>query len=88
MNSTITKIISSSLLCVATISFAHANTNTNTANTSQAEVKKQIQICNKKKQGDWVIYANKGVIFNGTCEPNENGKLQFHFPAPPTEAAQ
>lgn len=79
MNTTIAKIISSALLCVATVSFAHAK---DTA--SQAEVKKQIQICSKKKQGDWVVYANKGVTFNGTCEPNENGKLQFHFPAPPT----
>ena len=72
MNTTIAKIISSALLCVATVSFAHAK---DTA--SQNEVKKQIQICSKKKQGDWVVYANKGVIFNGTCEPNENGKLQF-----------
>ncbi|MFI8066387.1 hypothetical protein ACFMKJ_21745, partial [Acinetobacter baumannii] len=23
-----------------------------------------------------------GVTFNGTCQPNENGKLQFKAPAP------
>ena len=49
---------------------------------SKAEINKQIQICSKKKQGDWVTFANKGVTFNGTCEQNENGKLQFSFPAP------
>ena len=26
------------------------------------------------------------MTFNGTCEPNENGKLQFTFPAPPAGA--
>ena len=49
---------------------------------SKAEINKQIQICSKKKQGDWVTFANKGVTVNGTCEQNENGKLQFSFPAP------
>lgn len=83
MNSTIAKIVSSTVLCLAAFSFVQAH-----ANTSDAVVKKQIQICNKKKQGDWVVYANKGVTFNGTCEPNENGKLQFRFPAPPAGSAR
>ena len=82
MNSSIAKVLSTSLLCMVGMSFAHAADE----GSSQAEVKKQIQVCNKKKQGEWVSYANKGVTFNGTCEPNENGKLQFTFPAPPAGA--
>ena len=87
MKNTMSKVITASLLSCVAFSFAHAADE----NTSKAEVKKQIQVCAKKKQGDWVTYANQGVTFNGTCEPNENGKLQFSFPAPaggnPTAAA-
>ena len=71
-------MVQASLISCAVISFAHAEEE----NASKAEVKKQVQICAKKKQGDWVTYANKGVTYNGTCEPNENGKLQFSFPSP------
>ena len=78
MKNTMSKVITASLLSCVAFSFAHAADE----NTSKAEMKKQIQVCTKKKQGDWVTYANKGVTFNGTCEPNENGKLQFSFPAP------
>lgn len=79
MKNTLSKMMTASVLSCMAIGFAHAADE----NTSKAEVKKQIQVCAKKKQGDWVTYANKGVTFNGTCEPNENGKLQFSFPAPP-----
>ena len=79
MKNTMSKVIATTLLSFVTFSFAHAADE----NASKAEVKKQIQICSKKKQGDWVVYANKGVTFNGTCEPNADGKLQFTFPAPP-----
>ena len=71
-------MVQASLISCAVISFAHAEEE----NASKAEVKKQVQICAKKKQGDWVTYANKGVTYNGACEPNENGKLQFSFPSP------
>ena len=83
MKNTMSKVIATTLLSFVTFSFAHAAEE----NASKAEVKKQIQICSKKKQGDWVVYANKGVTFNGTCEPNAEGKLQFTFPAPPAGAS-
>ena len=79
MKNTMSKVIAATLLSFVTFSFAHAAEE----NASKAEVKKQIQVCSKKKQGDWVVYANKGVTFNGTCQPNADGKLQFTFPAPP-----
>ena len=78
MKSIVSKMVQASLISCAVISFAHAEEE----NVSKAEVKKQVQICAKKKQGDWVTYANKGVTYNGACEPNENGKLQFSFPSP------
>lgn len=78
MKNTISKVLSLSLMCFVGTSFAHAADE----NSSKAEVNKQIQVCKNKKQGDWVVYANKGVTYNGSCEPNENGKLQFTFPAP------
>lgn len=79
MKNIVSKVMLSSLLsCFALSSFVHAADE----NASQAEVKKQVQVCAKKKQGDWVVYANKGVTYNGSCEPNEKGKLQFSFPAP------
>ncbi|MDM1756014.1 MULTISPECIES: hypothetical protein [unclassified Acinetobacter] len=87
MKNTISKVLSLSLMCFVGTSFAHAADE----NSSKAEVNKQIQVCKNKKQGDWVVYANKGVTYNGSCEPNENGKLQFTFPAPAggaTAAAQ
>ena len=76
-------MVQASLISCAVISFAHAEEE----NASKAEVKKQVQICAKKKQGDWVTYANKGVTYNGACEPNENGKLQFSFPSPQAGAS-
>lgn len=83
MNSSIAKILSTSLLCMVGISLTHAADE----GSSKAEVKKQIQVCSKKQQGEWITYANKGVTFNGTCETNAEGKLQFAFPAPPAGTA-
>lgn len=79
MKNTMSKVLAATLFSCFAFSFAHAADE----NSSKAEVKKQIQVCAKKKQGDWVVYANRGVTFNGTCEPNADGKLQFTFPAPP-----
>jgi len=45
-------------------------------------MQKELRACVKKQQGEWVSYSHNGVTFNGTCEPNENGKLQFKAPAP------
>lgn len=83
MKNTMSKILAATLFSSFAFSFAHAADE----NSSKAEINKQIQVCKNKKQGDWVVYANKGVTFNGTCEPNENGKLQFTFPAPPAGAS-
>ncbi len=78
MKNIVSKLMVSSILTCVALSTAHAEEE----NASKAEVKKQIQVCAKKKEGDWVTYANKGVTYNGACLPNENGKLQFSFPAP------
>lgn len=78
MKKMISKVLSISLMCFVGSTFAHAADE----NSSKAEVAKQIQVCSKKKQGDWVVYANKGVTYNGSCQPNEHGKLQFTFPGP------
>ncbi|AXQ22824.1 hypothetical protein BEN71_12370 [Acinetobacter wuhouensis] len=78
MKNIVSKLMVSSLLTCVAFSTAHAEEE----NTSKAEIKKQIQVCAKKKEGDWVTYANKGVTYNGACLPNESGKLQFSFPAP------
>ncbi|EOQ65098.1 hypothetical protein F935_00758 [Acinetobacter calcoaceticus ANC 3811] len=76
MKTTMLKILTASLICLSGVTFTHA------ADMSKAEMQKQIQVCMKKQQGEWVSYNYKGVIFNGTCQPNENGKLQFKAPAP------
>ncbi|RZG77715.1 hypothetical protein [Acinetobacter sp. WCHAc060025] len=78
MKNIVSKLMVSSLLTCVALSTAHAEEE----NASKAEIKKQIQVCAKKKEGDWVTYANKGVTYNGACLPNESGKLQFSFPAP------
>ena len=49
-----------------------------------AQTQKFQQICKSKKQGDMVSFAYKGLIFNGTCEPNQAGKLIFQPPMPTT----
>ena len=77
MYKSIIKMMAAAAVISTGFSVAHAD-----ETFSKAEINKQIQICSKKKQGDWVTFANKGVTFNGTCEQNENGKLQFSFPAP------
>lgn len=78
MKNIVSKVMFASLISCTAFTFAHANEE----NASKAEIKKQIQVCAKKKQGDWVTYANKGVTYNGACLNNESGKLQFSFPAP------
>ncbi|MEQ1135245.1 hypothetical protein [Acinetobacter seifertii] len=52
------------------------------ADSSKSEMQKQLRACAKKRQGEWVSYSHNGATFNGTCQPNENGKLQFKAPAP------
>ena len=52
------------------VTFTHA------ADTSKAETQNKFEYV-QKQQGEWVSYNHNGVTFNGTCQPNENGKLQF-----------
>ncbi|MEQ1120692.1 hypothetical protein [Acinetobacter seifertii] len=97
MKSTMLKILTASLLCFSGVTLTHAATNhtaksTHTAKSSKAthhaddssksEMQKQLRACAKKRQGEWVSYSHNGATFNGTCQPNENGKLQFKAPAP------
>lgn len=79
MKKIILSSLSSTLLCFSAISFTHA---AEEATMSKAEMQLQMKVCSKKKQGEWVTYNHKGVTFNGSCEPNENGKLKFTPPMP------
>ena len=47
-----------------------------------AEERLELNACNKKKAGEWTKYSYQGATFNGVCEKNEHGKLQFKAPAP------
>ncbi len=88
------KILTASLLCFSGVTLTHAATNhtaksTHTAKTTKhaaesgkSVMQKELRACAKKRQGEWVSYSHNGVTFNGTCQPNENGKLQFKAPAP------
>ncbi|KHO16180.1 signal peptide protein [Acinetobacter baumannii] len=97
MKSTMLKILTASLLCFSGVTLTHAATNhtaksTHTAKSSKAThhaadssksvMQKELRACAKKRQGEWVSYSHNGATFNGTCQPNENGKLQFKAPAP------
>ncbi|MFW1649384.1 hypothetical protein [Acinetobacter nosocomialis] len=94
MKTTMLKILTASLLCFSGVTLTHAATNHNaksshTAKTSKhaaesstSVTQKELRACAKKRQGDWVSYSHNGATFNGTCQPNENGKLQFKAPAP------
>lgn len=75
MKTTMLKILTASLICFSGVTFTHA------ADTSKAEMQNKFESV-QKQQGEWVSYNHNGVTFNGTCQPNENGKLQFKAPAP------
>ncbi len=80
-----TKLLFSSLICSLCFSVAaHA---ADTKATQDQQAKKYQQVCKGKKQGDPVSFAYKGVVFNGSCEPNEAGKLAFQPPMPASKAA-
>ena len=53
---------------------------------ADAHEKKQISVCKSKSEGTPVTYAYKGVIYNGTCQPADDGKLKFQPPMPPANA--
>ncbi|SPL70822.1 hypothetical protein [Acinetobacter stercoris] len=88
MKNIVIKTLSASLVCLLSIGVANAAPQkAKTAKSSKAtkvssEERLQLNACNKKKQGEWTKYSYQGVTFNGTCELNENGKLQFQPPAP------
>ena len=80
MKNALVKALAVSILSCAGLTAANA------ADISKAEAQTQVRICKGKQQGAWVSYNFKGVLFNGTCEPNENGALQFKAPGPNTPA--
>ena len=78
MKNIMLKAIAVSALLVGGMTLANADE----VKISKAETSAQIKACAKKKQGDWTTYSYKGTTFNGTCQPNEAGKLEFKAPAP------
>ncbi|MBJ9985050.1 hypothetical protein IAE19_06280 [Acinetobacter sp. S40] len=78
MKNIMLKTIAVSALFLGGMTLANAEE----ATMSKAETNAQIKACAKKKQGDWATYGYKGVTFNGVCQPNADGKLQFKAPAP------
>jgi hypothetical protein len=78
-----TKLLFSTLIC--SLCFA-VTAQTNAKTTVDAQTQKYQQVCKGKKQGDMISFAYKGVVFNGTCEPNEAGKLAFQPPMPANNA--
>lgn len=71
------KALSVSALCMSAFGIVHA---------ADAHEKKQISVCKNKSEGTPVTYAYKGVIYNGTCQPADDGKLKFQPPMPPANA--
>ncbi len=71
------KALSVSALCMSAFGIVHA---------ADAHEKKQISVCKSKSEGTPVTYAYKGVIYNGTCQPADDGKLKFQPPMPPANA--
>ncbi|WP_109440581.1 hypothetical protein [Acinetobacter haemolyticus] len=76
------KLLLSSLICGLCLTVtAQANTKTAADQLTQ----KHQQVCKGKKQGDAVSFAHKGVVFNGTCQNDENDKLIFQPPMPTSD---
>ncbi len=75
MKTTMLKILTASLICFQA-SLLHT-----LLTRAKPKLKNKFE-CVQKQQGEWVSYNHNGVTFNGTCQPNENGKLQFKVPAP------
>ena len=71
------KALSVSALCMSAFGVVHAE---------DAHEQKQISVCKKKSEGTQVSYAFKGVIYNGTCQPSDDGKLKFQPPMPAAAA--
>ena len=78
-----TKLLFSTLLCSLCLA---VTAQVNAKLTIDAQAQKYQQVCKSKKQGDMVSFAYKGVVYNGTCEPNEAGKLAFQPPMPANNA--
>ena len=74
---TLVKALSVSALCMAGFGVVHA---------ADPHDQKQVAVCKKKSEGAQVSYAHKGVIYNGTCQPSDNGKLKFKPPMPAANA--
>ncbi|MCH7336976.1 hypothetical protein [Acinetobacter sp. NIPH 2699] len=77
------KLLLTSFICSLCFTVtAQANAKTSADQLTQ----KYQQVCKGKKQGDAISFAYKGVVFNGACESDENGKLSFQPPTPASEA--
>lgn len=51
--------------CLAPFATVQANDKVETTYNAQ----KYMQLCKGKSQGTWVSFAYRGIIWNGTCEP-------------------
>lgn len=64
------KIVFASLLCTLGLSgYAQAKDSSSQAQNPQHSAQKYQQVCKGKSQGTDVSFAYKGVIWNGTCQP-------------------
>lgn len=81
MKNFMSKALCLTSLCAVAITTVHAE------ELSKAELNKQVQVCKHKAQNDQVSYKQNGILFNGTCQPNVDGKLAFTPPQPVSEGS-
>ena len=60
-------ILLSAVLCGFCL--AHFATQANDKVETTYNAQKYMQVCKGKSQGTWVSFAYRGIIWNGTCEP-------------------
>lgn len=84
---TLTKMVCMAALCMTGFNAAQAATHAKKTTRATSEEAKQLAVCAKKSAGTPVMYSHGGVTFNGYCQPNANGKLQFMPPMPAGETA-
>lgn len=93
---TMIKMLCAGALCLGGLNVAQAATHQTTAKAKSAktsmragsEEARQLAVCAKKSQGTPVMYSYGGVTFNGYCQTNENGKMQFMPPMPTGQTAE
>ena len=60
-------ILFSAVLCGLCFALIATQANDKVETTYNAQ--KYMQLCKGKSQGTWVSFAYRGIIWNGTCEP-------------------